>query len=407
MRSIKTWNFIAKSLTTGQNTSLVIMVAAEGDGPNRPGSKLAVDSKGLHIGTVGGGASEYALVEEAKNTLSKLEIPATRIISMTHKADAEADGSGMICSGTQTFALVCLTPTDLPTINKIISASTNNSGGIIKLTPDGLSFRPEGSPAPKNIPSIPTGAGVPSRREIGLGAARLQTKNGAGVPSSQNGAGMPSSRNGAGMPSSRKPRAKPEVYKSPAKASSPHWRQKADSWTYEEPIGKQITVTLIGGGHVSLALTPLLKTLGMRVVVLDNRENLSTMEANTEANEKKVINFDSIRKYISSGSHSYACIMTFGHKNDKLVLAQLAEYPLGYLGMMGSKPKIAQIMQELQKQGISASALDTVYAPIGIPIPSNTPEEIAISIAAQLIKVRSDITSQQLSQPRNLPDLLL
>ncbi len=322
MRSIKTWNFIAKSLTTGQNASLVIMVAAEGDGPNRPGSKLAVDSKGLHIGTVGGGASEYALVEDAKNSLPKMKIPATRIISMTHKADAEEDVSGMICSGTQTFALVCLTPTDLPTINKIVSASTNNSGGIIKLTPNGLSFHDESS--------MPT----------------------------------------------------------------PRWRQNADSWTYEEPIGKQITVTLIGGGHVSLALTPLLKTLGMRVVVLDNRENLSTMEANTEANEKKVINFDSIRKYISSGSHSYACIMTFGHKNDKLVLAQLAEYPLGYLGMMGSKPKIAQIMQELQEQGISASALDTVYAPIGIPIPSNTPEEIAISIAAQLIKVRSDITSQ-------------
>ncbi len=292
---------------------LVIMVDAVGEGPNRPGAKLAVDCAGQRIGTVGGGASEYALVEAAKTALSNNTPPTTQIISMSHKENAGADASGMICAGTQTFALVCLTPKDLPTISKIVSTSANNNGGIMKLTPNGLSFRDS------------------------------------------------------------------------AEAPPPRWSKQADSWTYEEPIGKQITITMIGGGHVSLALTPLLKSLGMRVVVLDNRSALSTMEANTMADEKRVISYEKIRDHIPTGDHSYACIMTFAHKHDKLVLEQLAEYPLGYLGMMGSKPKIKEIMQQLREQGIAASALNAVHAPIGIPIGSNTPEEIAISIAAQLI----------------------
>ena len=309
------WKFIEERLSGGMNISLVVMVDAEGDGPNRPGAKLAVGSDGQRCGTVGGGASEYALVQTASAMLSSAENRSPKIISMAHENSDNPESSGMICSGTQVFTVVCLAPHDLATVQKIIAAETAGRDGTIQIIREGLRFRSD----------------------------RIQTQR----------------------------------------------FHNNESWSYEEPIGGAITVTLIGGGHVSLALTPLLKMLGMRVRVLDNRENLSTMESNTYADEKRVISYDDIRKHVPTGSYSYVCIMTFGHKNDKLVLGKLAEHPLGYLGMMGSIPKIVQIMQQLKEQGISASALDAVFAPIGVPIDSNTPEEIAVSIAAQLIDNRN------------------
>ncbi len=163
-------------------------------------------------------------------------------------------------------------------------------------------------------------------------------------------------------------------------------------WCYKESLGNPVTVTLVGGGHVALALSPILKTLDMRVVVLDDRMNLATMQANTAADEKRLVAYRDIRSHIPSGIRSFVCIMTFGHKNDELVLRQLVEYPLGYLGMMGSKAKNRQLMQSLRESGISEQALSVVHAPIGLPIKSNTPQEIAISIAAELIAVRADLT---------------
>jgi xanthine dehydrogenase accessory factor len=309
------WNFIENRISNGCSISLVVMVDAEGNGPNRPGAKLAVSDDGQRCGTVGGGASEFSLVQTATDMLSDADNRLPEIIAMAHENSDNPDASGMICSGTQIFAVVCLTPDNLAEIQEIIAAEADNRSGTIRITPDGFCFK-------NDIITV----------------MRFQ----------QNG-----------------------------------------SWLYEEPLGGGITVTLIGGGHVSLALTPILKKLGMRVRVLDNRKNLSTMEHNTEADEKLVISYNDIPEYVQTGSNSYVCIMTFGHKNDKDVLCKIAALPLGYLGMMGSDPKIAQIMQQLKKQGISTEALDAVHAPIGIPIGSNTPEEIAISIAAQIIAVRN------------------
>ena len=168
-----------------------------------------------------------------------------------------------------------------------------------------------------------------------------------------------------------------------------NWKLDDKSYCYQEPIGEYDTIYLIGGGHVALALTKVLATLDFRIIVLDNRENLITMQNNTIADKCKVVNYSNIQEYISTGNNSYVCIMTYGHKHDQEILGQLAEYPLAYLGMMGSEEKIRQIKTNLLASGLSSTTLDSVYTPIGLPIGSNTPEEIAISIAAQLISVRA------------------
>ncbi|MDZ7723609.1 MAG: XdhC family protein [candidate division KSB1 bacterium] len=161
------------------------------------------------------------------------------------------------------------------------------------------------------------------------------------------------------------------------------------TWRYDEPIGIPDIATLIGGGHVSLALSPLLAGLGMRVIVLDNRTRLRTMQSNRFAYACHKVDYDNIRPHIPKGSRSFVCIMTYGHQYDETVLSQLVNLDMCYLGMMGSPHKIRTIFEHLRSNGIPQSALDNVHAPIGLNIGSNTPEEIAVSIAAEIIAVRN------------------
>lgn len=162
-----------------------------------------------------------------------------------------------------------------------------------------------------------------------------------------------------------------------------------DDWVYREQAGQRPTVTIIGGGHVGLALSRVMAGLDFHVRVLDDREGLETMEANTCAQEKHVVNYKNIGKNVGEGGGNYAVIMTFGHRADEIVLKQLAGKKLRYLGMLGSPAKIAQIFASLKKQGIAAASLKKVHAPVGLPIRSHTPEEIAVSIAAEIISIKN------------------
>ena len=114
------------------------------------------------------------------------------------------------------------------------------------------------------------------------------------------------------------------------------------------------------------------------------------MEANVYAQEKHVVSYNSLGKHVSEGERSYVVIMTYGHLADEKVLRQLAGKKLRYLGLLGSPAKIAQIFASLKKKGVSAASLKKVHAPVGLPIHSHTPEEIAISIAAEIIQVKNN-----------------
>jgi len=162
-----------------------------------------------------------------------------------------------------------------------------------------------------------------------------------------------------------------------------------DDWLYREQAGLRPTLTIVGGGHVGLALSRVMAGLDFHVRVLDDREDLETMDANVYAQEKHVVNYKYLGKYVGEGSGDYAVIMTFGHQADEKVLGQLAGKKLRYLGLLGSPAKNALIFANLKKKGITAAMLKKVHAPVGLPIHSHTPEEIAISIAAQIIQIKN------------------
>ena len=173
-------------------------------------------------------------------------------------------------------------------------------------------------------------------------------------------------------------------------STKPHsFVEKNGDWTYSGPIGLEDTLYIIGGGHVCLALSRVMATLPFRIVVLDNRPELPTMDANSFAHEMRVIDLDRVGEHVEEGDRSWAVIMTFGHKHDRQALEGLLGKKLAYLGLMGSAAKVQRLFKDLVAEGTPPEDLEEVRAPVGLSIGSHTPEEIGISIAAEIIALRN------------------
>ncbi|AHJ96364.1 XdhC family protein [Hymenobacter swuensis] len=173
-----------------------------------------------------------------------------------------------------------------------------------------------------------------------------------------------------------------------AAASHYTWQPGAD-WAYSEQLGFRDHATIVGAGHVALALSRVLASLEFELTVLDDRPGLNTHLLNPFAHHKRTVNYAALREEIPTGPHQYVILMTFGYRTDLLALRTLLRHPVRYLGVMGSAAKIAELLATLRAEGVSEELLARVHAPIGLPINSRTPEEIAISIAAELIRERN------------------
>ena len=162
-----------------------------------------------------------------------------------------------------------------------------------------------------------------------------------------------------------------------------------NNWEYSGPLGLRDTVYVIGGGHVGQAIAHLLQGLSFQPVIIDQRERDSF--ENAPRCRWITAPYEEAHSYILEGNHSYAVIMTPFHSADAEVLESLAGKDLKYVGMMASDSKKTKIYSDLLQKGIPENFLESVHCPIGISIGSRTPNEIAVSIAAQLIGVRSCI----------------
>jgi xanthine dehydrogenase accessory factor len=155
-----------------------------------------------------------------------------------------------------------------------------------------------------------------------------------------------------------------------------------------EPVISDPILYIFGGGHVSSQVVPLAHRVGFKVVVIDDRPEFSVCENFPEAEEVHNYPFDSVMDKLQINESSYILIMTRGHSYDKMVLSQAINTPAGYIGMIGSRRKISIIYGKLLEEGFTREQLDQVHSPVGIDIGAETPEEIAISIIAELIKER-------------------
>lgn len=160
-----------------------------------------------------------------------------------------------------------------------------------------------------------------------------------------------------------------------------------NQWTYTENLKLPETVYIFGGGHCSLALTPILNSLNMRTVIIDDRENVHTMKANHMAWRKIHSSYLESDKLVPDDGKSIVVIMPASHEGDAVILRQMLGKNLKYLGMMASRTTAHHIFTEMRNEGFTEKQLAAVHSPIGIPIGSHTPSEIAVSIAAEIVSV--------------------
>jgi len=157
-----------------------------------------------------------------------------------------------------------------------------------------------------------------------------------------------------------------------------------------EPLGAPGSLFLFGGGHVSQKLAPLAHTLGFRIVVIDDRSEYANPERFPQADQFIVPgSFDDAVRQCEIDAESYLVIVTRGHLHDKTVLAQALRTPAAYIGMIGSIRKRNAVYADLRAEGFSDADFERVHSPIGLEIGAESPEEIAVSIAAELIRVRA------------------
>jgi xanthine dehydrogenase accessory factor len=161
---------------------------------------------------------------------------------------------------------------------------------------------------------------------------------------------------------------------------------------FVEPILPQPALYIFGGGHVSIAVANAAHTAGFEIGVIDDREQFANRERFPMAREVYTSYEDAFAK-LQPNPSTYILIVTRGHRDDMRVLAWAVKTDARYLGMIGSKRKVLSVYQALEREGFAPELFDRVNAPVGLEIGALTPEEIAISIAAELISVRRGAAS--------------
>jgi xanthine dehydrogenase accessory factor len=156
---------------------------------------------------------------------------------------------------------------------------------------------------------------------------------------------------------------------------------------FVEPILPQPVLYIFGGGHVSIALASAAHTAGFAIGVIDDREAFANPQRFPMASEIFSSYEDAFAK-LQPNASTYIVIVTRGHKDDMRVLRWAVEQPARYIGMIGSKRKVLSVYQALVLEGVAAEKFTQVHAPVGLEIGALTPEEIAISITAELIAIR-------------------
>jgi xanthine dehydrogenase accessory factor len=342
-KELELWQFVAQRLQKGGSVVLLVVAESSGSSPGRRGYKMAVASDGELFGSIGGGVMEVNLVEDSRSILRDAvsgrrgDAETSLIAEQVHQKNS-SNASGMICSGKQTVIFKTLGPGDATTVDSITVSLGERRPAVLKITPaEFVVVAPEGG-----TPSVPTPNDPKSKIQ------------------------------------------NPQSYNySFEKASD-------TDFTYAERLGFKNDLYIIGGGHCALALSEIMSKMDFHIVLFDDRPDLNTIEKNRFAHEIKIIeSYDAIGAHVSGDERSYVVVMTLGYVSDGQAIRSLIHKRFRYFGVLGSSAKMTTMLKEFIKEGLPREALDRIRTPIGIPIHSRTPEEIAVSIAAEIISVKN------------------
>lgn len=325
---------IIRTLEQHQALILVSILASSGSTPRGAGAMMLVFEDGHAEGTIGGGAVEYAAQQHAKELLDKKE---SDTVGYSLKKDDVAS-LGMVCGGdVKVFFQYLKGEQELPLFYDMQKACASHENAWMIREMKGHKV-----------------TAMALYGEQGL-------SYGEGIQEEE-------------IQNLLKPGA---VY------------QEGETSWYAEPISRRGRVYVFGGGHVSSELVPVLSHVGFSVVVFEDREEFADPKRFLGAAETILGDFTRIEEKITFTEQDYVVIMTRGHQADFEVLAQVLKLPLSYIGCIGSRKKIAVTKERLMALGYPENIYDRVHSPIGLSIGAETPAEIAISIAGEMILHRS------------------
>ena len=356
---------IFKLLSSETPAALVTIIQVIGSSPRGMGARYLVPEDSPTIGTIGGGCLEAKVWQEA---LDCIERGTSSLLSFTLDDETMA-GSGLICGGTVTLLVEPLEPSDkfqLPIYKRVTEMQELGTRGTL------ATILPS-----KDAEVLPAG----SKILFGKAGEKLGYLKGGAVLEDR-------IRNWCEENLLKEARLQ---------------AFKTNGRTIEfllEPILQNPTLYIFGAGHIAQALSPLGKMADFRVVIIDDRPMFADPERFPEVDEVLVAPFEMVFDSLVINPQSYVVIVTRGHLHDEEVLEQAIQTDAGYIGMIGSRRKIAILYEGLLKKGVRKKLLDRVRAPIGLDIHSETPSEIAISIIAQLVKVRAENSKMNSAMPR-------
>ena len=342
---------IHAQLEAGSPLVLVSIISLEGSTPRHDGTKMVVGADGKTYGTIGGSLVEAAAIKESNNILTTGK---SKVLSYELNGK-DVTSPGMICGGKAEIMLDYLAPSaanrkfsqqwyDAVVHGKdfYILTQLNGEGDALQVIAHAILLR-DGSFADN------TSLTVDDVEKL-----------------------------------------KPELHNVSVTAVLP----LKDTRVIVDRIRKVKTLYCFGAGHVAVPTAHLAALVGFRVVVMDDRPEFASAERFPEAYNISVVkDFRHALEGVEIDEDSFIIIVTRGHQFDRSVLKQSLKTKAGYIGMISSKRKRAAIYQALLADGVKQERLDFVHSPIGLDIGGETPEEIAVSIVAELVSVRSNSQS--------------
>ena len=323
---------ILHALEAGRPVELVSVVRASGSTPRGAGAMMAVFPDGRAVGTVGGGSAEF---ESQKHAAALLEAGGEDLCRFRF-IQGEAASLGMVCGGDVEVQFQYLSPADeavLTVLREMKEACAHSADlWLVRRIEDG--------------------------RVTAMGTAGRDAVRHLEAPPGN-------------LPDLLGPRA---VY---------------DGQWFAVPVVKAGRTYIFGGGHVSQALVPVLAGLDFRPVVYDDRPEFADPALFPGAEQTLCGSFLELSRHVTVTPDDCVVIMTRGHEHDYEVLRKALATPAGYIGLMGSRRKIAMTRQKLEEEGFGPEQFARVSTPIGLSIGAETPAEIAVSVAGQLIAWRA------------------
>jgi xanthine dehydrogenase accessory factor len=336
-----------KLLSSGKKAVLARIIRQVGSAPRAVGTKCLILEDGSVVGTIGGGSLEFQVAGKAQD-IFKQEKTSILHFKLTGK---EVGQSEMLCGGIVDVFLEPVFPDN--EIAKDVFQKANDliregkKATLLTLVSEGLAYRVNSRMLIEEDGST-TG-----------GLANMITSDKSNV----------------------------EKWSQPLKPTL--IEPAADGpLVFAEPVEPEAVLYLFGAGHISTFVAPLVKMVGFQVCVIDDRQEFANSARFPNVDEIIVCPFKEAFNRVSINASSYIAIITRGHIHDLAVLRKAAQTNSAYIGMIGSLRKRRMIYESLMEEGISKEKLDRVHSPIGLDIGAETPEEIAVSIVAELIQAR-------------------